>query len=444
MKKLNAVGAYIFAGGFTLGVREHFNILCHLEESPYGVATTRHNMPDLDIFVGPENWPLKEMQEWDIDFLYGNPPCAAWSVAGHTRTKGKDKWKTDPRVNCTIRHFDLLRQLRPKVWAWESVTQAYTKGAEFVRALEADALEMGYSVIYVLHDAQWLGLPQRRKRFFMLCHRVDLSPQAPNWSPPPTPLDFLSLAKPSGEPPVTPGDLRNFPPSFLKNVKPGERLLRHWERANPEETRVIKPNGDVQGRPSYGHYRLPIDRPGNAIVGYSVVHPTEHRFLTVPEMQVLSGFPPDYHFTPGGASARAAELARGVCPPVGEWLARWVAAGIRNGRPVKSPTVRLATFLAPPDLGQELVVTLGERPPARPISSFARPLPSVPITVQNGRKVAPKRAPRSHGSGAYIRELIARGFNTKEILRLNKERFPDSRAAPADVSWQRRKIAGKE
>jgi len=46
-RRFRAVGAYIFAGGFTLGVRQHFNGLCHLEEGSYGVATMRKNQPDI-------------------------------------------------------------------------------------------------------------------------------------------------------------------------------------------------------------------------------------------------------------------------------------------------------------------------------------------------------------------------------------------------------------
>ena len=77
-KKLNAVGSYIFAGGFTLGVSKHFNVLAHLEDGAYGVSSARKNFPKLPIHTDPSTWPLKKLAG-TADLVYGNPLCAAWS-----------------------------------------------------------------------------------------------------------------------------------------------------------------------------------------------------------------------------------------------------------------------------------------------------------------------------------------------------------------------------
>lgn len=345
--KLTAVGAYIFAGGFTLGVRKHFDVICHLEETNYGVATCQANLPDLPIYVGHESWPLDSLASKQIDFVYGNPPCAAWSVAGYTKTRGTDKWKTDPRVACTEKHFSLLAVLEPKVWVWESVTQAWSKGEEFVRSLIQKAVELGYSTTIVLHDAQYLGLPQVRKRFFMVCHKVELNLIQPDFDACLTPLSFLKKVggQPCGGKSMTP--IKQFTPDVLAKVEPGERLTKFWMRTiGGHDPKKWKRNaqGNVAGRPSYGHVRLPVDRPGGAVVGYGIVHPTEHRWLSTEEMQLLSGFPANYHFTPGGTSARASEIARGVCPPVAEWLARSVSQSLAANKLISSPTVKVVDY----------------------------------------------------------------------------------------------------
>lgn len=346
--KLTAVGAYIFAGGFTVGVRKHFDVLCHLEETNYGVATCRANMPTLPIYVGQDSWPLDNLADKQVDFVYGNPPCAAWSVAGYTKTRGTDKWKTDPRVACTERHFNLLASLGPKVWVWESVTQAWSKGEEFVRGLTQQAVNLGYSVTIVLHDAQYLGLPQVRKRFFMICHKVEVEFIEPNFSACLTPLSFLCgsvKGVPRGGKSMTP--IRRFTPDVLAGVEPGERLTKFWMRTiGGSDPKRWKRNaqGNIAGRPSYGHVRLPLDRPGGAVVGYGIVHPVEHRWLSTEEMQLLSGFPANYHFTPGGTSARASEIARGVCPPVAEWLAKAVSQSLVKGVLINSPTVKIVDY----------------------------------------------------------------------------------------------------
>jgi len=172
--KLTAVGAYVFAGGFTIGVKKHFDVLCHLEESNYGVATARRNFTGLSIHVGIDSWPIDDLANRKIDFVYGNPPCAAWSQAGSAGHRG-GSWVDSPLVDCTRRHFDLLKTISPRVWAWESVQNAWTKGESFVRELADVAADLGYSTTVWLHDAAHLGVPQHRRRFFMICHDVELA-----------------------------------------------------------------------------------------------------------------------------------------------------------------------------------------------------------------------------------------------------------------------------
>ena len=50
---MKALGTYIFAGGFTLGVKKHFDVLAHFEDKP-GLykKTVKANFPDLPIYEG--------------------------------------------------------------------------------------------------------------------------------------------------------------------------------------------------------------------------------------------------------------------------------------------------------------------------------------------------------------------------------------------------------
>lgn len=438
-KELKGLGVDIFAGGFTVGVKKHFNVVAHLEENDYGVATAQHNFPDLPIHIGEENWPLDVLKAMDLDFVYGNPPCAAWSVAGYTKTRGPDKWKTDERVNCTLKHFSLIEKLRPKVWAWESVVQAYTKGNEFVKELEDRALALGYSVTYLLHNAEWLGLPQTRNRFFMICHNIRLPIPAPNWAPPPTPGEVLAQLPRELVGNLEGGDagrwsLKSFPKEVLAQVPPGMRLRAFWEKQHPPATWVYKDNGDVAGRPSYGHCRLPLERPSGAVVGYGIVHPTEDRFITINEMKLLCGFPIDYKFVPKGLSACASEIARGVCPPVGEWLAGHVARALLQGER-QAPEVREIDYREPPQEDEQVVrktrVARVAREPAVKVSlRDAAPPPSPAPPPESGK-----------GSGVYIqRLLLINCYSDAEILDLIYLYFPASKATGADVSYHRGKL----
>jgi hypothetical protein len=51
---MKAIGSYIFAGGFTIGVKKHFDIEAHLEGDGYGADTFSLNYPEIPVFVGPE------------------------------------------------------------------------------------------------------------------------------------------------------------------------------------------------------------------------------------------------------------------------------------------------------------------------------------------------------------------------------------------------------
>src|SRR5713226_4135576 len=128
-----AVGAFCFAGGFTLGVQQHFDVIAHLEERfqesgskrrrAYAVETQRLNFPHVPTYPGNDWWPLADLSRQRVDFIYGNPPCALFSSMGHKQGKGAERWRDDPRVKCIERHFSLVTRLRPKAWALESVTQ---------------------------------------------------------------------------------------------------------------------------------------------------------------------------------------------------------------------------------------------------------------------------------------------------------------------------------
>lgn len=438
-EKYKALGVDIFAGGFTVGVKKAgFEVVGHLEETDYAVKTARRNFPDLPIHIGVGNWPIDVLKAMDLDFVYGNPPCAAWSSAGITATKGSDRWRTDPRVDWTRRHFELLDKLRPKVWVWESVTNAFTKGREFVDELTKLANEQGYAVTYLLHNARWLGLPQIRRRFFMLCHRIDLNIPAPNWAPGPLPPEVLA------ECPASSLDLSDAYEAIRNDVLPFERLAEmeqgellrdFWERITPPESWRYKENGHLIGRPSYGHQRLPVDKPARAIVGYSLIHPTENRYITTTEMKLLCGFPLDFEFEATNANAAASEIARGVCPTVANWL----ASHVRNALDQASghgpgPSVTEIDYREPP---AEDGVTV------RKVRTPGAPKPAKASLQLDDAPAAPPRPPLqvSEKSGEYIRRLLKlETFTAGEILSFVREYFPATKSTDADVAFQRGRL----
>lgn len=352
---MRAIGAWIFAGGFTLGVKEHFTVRCVLEEGAFGVVTARHNQPEIPVHVGIETWPLDSLKaEGAIGFIYGNPPCAAWSSAGGTAIQGKD-WRIDPRVKCTRRLFMLLEELTPTVWAWESVVPAFTRGRELVDELTLRALELGYSVTYLFHNSMYLGVPQQRRRFFMVCSRVKFD-IADEFQDVIAADVVLRRMNDPGEP--LERDLKRFLP-LLPYVRAGETMIKAWQRETPKPW-PLNERGQVLGRPNITLGRCPVGRPSQVIMS-EMIHPTENRGLSMKELAALCGYPPDYEFI--GASP-AQQLGRGVCPPVGEWLARNVRRCIERGEVDDEPCVKSIDCRDPPMVVNRLPVPAPPEPGA--------------------------------------------------------------------------------
>jgi len=322
-----AVGAYIFAGGFTLGVSKHFRVIAHLEASKYGVQSAKANFPGLAVHTQPATWPVRELKNQNVKLLYCNPPCALFSQAGATMRKGTDGWKTDPRQKCWRECFLAFEGIFPDVFVLESVVRAYTAGREFVTQFTDWAKAYGYAVTHVFVDAQNHGMAQRRKRYFLVVHKINI-----DWTPPVrsriTANEILStITDPGYHTPIQDPEHARL----ISELPVKTPLRRLWERDNPEETWVRTKQG-VKGRPRLFIHRVDGNDVLGTIAGDYFIHPTEDRFLGMNELKALNGFPPEY-FLEGSPQYHASLLCRGVCPPVAEWLAGNIRRAVDRNEP---------------------------------------------------------------------------------------------------------------
>lgn len=447
---MRAIGAFIFAGGFTLGVKEYFDVECVLEEGPYGVATMRHNQPEIPVHVGFERWPVEHLRDAGIvDLIYGNCPCAAWSSAGSSVVQGAD-WRVDPRVDCTRRFFSLLERLQPRAWAWESVVNAFTKGREFVDELTQRAVALGYSVTYLLHDAAYLGVPQRRLRFFMVATKVRFDIED-HFSSVKTAEEALRGLNDPGEP--LDHNIRKYR-YLLPTMPAGHNLRQAWEKFHPKPW-PLNQRGQVVGRPCMTIRRVHRGRP-SPVVMHELVHPTEDRGLSLKELALLCGYPATYEFI---KARDAGQIGRGVCPPVGAWLAKNVRRCLERGEVEATPTVKIIDARQPPIVVTVLPTgavavsavsaTSAHEPPdqggdaahvvARVLTPF--PLAEDLDMAQRGRPPGSGTGPTGLGVGAYLRALIQlRAWTDDQLLSAVQHYYPGSRATLGDVRWNRTKL----
>jgi DNA (cytosine-5)-methyltransferase 1 len=151
------------------------------------------NIPNLgDITKIYDNETFKQEP---INILIGGTPCPSFSVNGFR------KGLRDPRGALALTYCRIAEEKQPPWIVWENVPGVLTSGdgrdfAAFLGKLE----ELGYSLAYRVLDAQYFGVPQRRKRVFVVGHRGDdfaqfvlFDGKGGSWDAPPRP--------PGGRPP---------------------------------------------------------------------------------------------------------------------------------------------------------------------------------------------------------------------------------------------------
>ena len=136
------------------------------EIEPFPCAILKHRFPNV-----PNYGSLTEYQSWPlelgaIDLLVGGTPCQSFSVAGLR------KGLTDPRGNLALTFLGLADKLKPKWIIWENVPGVLSSngGRDFGSFLGA-LVELGYGFAYRVLDAQHFGVPQRRRRVFVVACR---------------------------------------------------------------------------------------------------------------------------------------------------------------------------------------------------------------------------------------------------------------------------------
>lgn len=133
------------------------------EIEPFPCAILKHRFPNI-----PNHGSLTEHQTWPIeqgaiDLLVGGTPCQSFSVAGLR------KGLADPRGNLALTFLALADRLKPRWIVWENVPGVLSSGGgrdfgSFLGAL----VELGYGFAYRVLDAQYFGVPQRRRRVFVV------------------------------------------------------------------------------------------------------------------------------------------------------------------------------------------------------------------------------------------------------------------------------------
>lgn len=110
---------------------------------------------------------MTKFKEWKnvgtVDLLVGGTPCQSFSFAGLR------KGLTDPRGNLMLTFGAIASHFKARWIVWENVPGVLSsnRGRDF-GAFLAMLAECGYGFAYRVLDAQFFGVPQRRRRVFVV------------------------------------------------------------------------------------------------------------------------------------------------------------------------------------------------------------------------------------------------------------------------------------
>jgi DNA (cytosine-5)-methyltransferase 1 len=131
------------------------------EIEPFPKAVLKHHYPEV-----PDYGDMTKYKKWEkhdgIELICAGTPCQAFSVAG--LRKGIE----DPRGNLTLTFLGVLERYRPTWVVWENVPGVLSDRTNAFGQFIAGLSELGYSCAWRVLDAQYFGVPQRRRRVFVV------------------------------------------------------------------------------------------------------------------------------------------------------------------------------------------------------------------------------------------------------------------------------------
>lgn len=299
---------------------------------------------------------MTKFKEWNINepvnLLVGGTPCQSFSVAG--LRKGLD----DPRGNLMLTYLAMANHFKPRWILWENVPGVLSsnRGHDFAALLQGLA-QCGYGFAYRVLDAQYFGVPQRRRRVFVVgCFR-DWRSAAKVLFERESLCGDITPRRSEGEK-VAPTITRGFGDRGydLDQIAGGGYEIKAFREAdlhNYKETKVAgksKASGGVLGGGSetfciQGSMIGRNDNAGpqgnginhevsftlNTIDRHAMCNKSHVRRLTPIECERLQGFPDNYTNIPSSSdTTRYKALGNSMAVPVMKWIGKRIDE-VNNG-----------------------------------------------------------------------------------------------------------------
>jgi DNA (cytosine-5)-methyltransferase 1 len=178
--KFIAIDLFCGAGGLTLGfTRAGFDVRLGIDFDPECIKTYRMNfggpsgvLEDITKIKNISDFIEKHAQTKKIDVLIGGPPCQTFSPVGRIKLRSLRKNPDDDRRNGLWRYFlKFVIELKPLFFVMENVpgmARIYCNGEALPDFIVSYAKKLGFHAEWRILDASDYGVPQRRKRLFII------------------------------------------------------------------------------------------------------------------------------------------------------------------------------------------------------------------------------------------------------------------------------------
>lgn len=370
--KLPVISVFSGAGGLDLGLEATgiFETRCCLEIDSHSCITLRHNRREgrrsgthdflsNAVVLQRDAWQVEgetllraaRLRKGQVALLVGGPPCQSFSVFG--RRRGMD----DPRGNLMWRFISYVEALEPECFWLENVPGLLTVdgGETFKQVLQALEAIQPYKIKYYVVEAADYGVPQYRKRIFIIGSRSGI--ELPNNLP-----ELLAThggtKQPKGD--DIQMEINRLPRVCVKHALtslPEElgTVHNHIGRKHSDEIKNRYKNLKFGERDSATRInKLHPDRPSYTIIvgsdkggGKGHVHPFQPREVTPRESARMQTFPAFWYFS--GTSRHPIRQVGNAVPPV--LAAVWAKHVALNLLGIPSSIVRTT---------DEMLVSLGQ------------------------------------------------------------------------------------
>ena len=172
MKKIKVLDLFSGCGGLSLGFKmAGFEISGAIDNDADSIQTFKKNFKKSKSLIKDINKiNKKEIKKNfnNIDVIIGGPPCQGFSNANRWQ-----KEYNDPRNLLFLKFIEFVKIIKPKMLLIENVSGILSRSkGQIINNIKEILNENGYKVDYKLLNASEFGVPQIRKRVFIVGNRL--------------------------------------------------------------------------------------------------------------------------------------------------------------------------------------------------------------------------------------------------------------------------------